>query len=117
MFVKPSQTLRVLKSTMERYPQFIVSTLSRVSLPISTLAELSSEMFSVGLFIYPSLFPQEVQLQLLAKSFHRDLSIQEHQTNVHMFHHVQYPPNQDSYFADSATDLTFEPKDERKEIK
>lgn len=68
-------------------------------------------MFSVGLFIYPSLFPQEVQLQLLAKSFHRDLSIQEHQTNVHMFHHVQYPPNQDSYFADSATDLTFEPKD------
>ena len=69
-------------------------------------------MFSVGLFIYPSLFPQEVQLQLLAKSFHRDLSVQEHQTNVHMFHHVQYPPNQDSYFAESAKDLTFEPKDD-----
>ena len=69
-------------------------------------------MFSVGLFVYPSLFPREVQIQLLAKSFHRDLSVQEHQTNVHMFHHVQYPPNQDSYFAESAKDLTFEPKDD-----
>ena len=29
-----------------------------------------------------------------------------------MFHHVQYPPNQDSYFAESAKDLTFEPKDD-----
>lgn len=65
----------------------------------------------VGLFIYPSLLPQEVQLQLLAKSFHRDLSDPQHQTNVHMFHHVTYPPERDSYFATSAEDLVFEPKD------
>jgi alkylated DNA repair protein alkB family protein 1 len=65
----------------------------------------------VGLFVYPSLLPQEVQMQLLAKSFHRDLSNQQHQTNVHMFHHVIYPPNHDSYFAASANDLVFEPKD------
>jgi alkylated DNA repair protein alkB family protein 1 len=65
----------------------------------------------VGLFIYPSLLPREVQLQLLAKSFHRDLSNQTHKTNVHMFHHVTYPPGHDSYFASSANDLTFEPKD------
>jgi alkylated DNA repair protein alkB family protein 1 len=65
----------------------------------------------VGLFIYPSLLPQEVQLQLLAKSFHRDLSNQQHQTNVHMFHHVTYPPDHESYFATSANELVFEPKD------
>jgi DNA alkylation damage repair protein AlkB len=65
----------------------------------------------VGLFVYPSLLPQEVQLQLLAKSFHRDLSDPQHQTNVHMFHHVNYPPSGDSYFATSAQDLLFEPKD------
>lgn len=28
-----------------------------------------------------------------------------------MFHNVSYPPNQDSYFASSASDLTFQPKD------
>ncbi|KAM0723761.1 hypothetical protein Q7P37_000751 [Cladosporium fusiforme] len=64
-----------------------------------------------GLFVYPSLFPQEVQLQLLAKSLHRDLSNQEHKTNVHMFHHVKYPPDCHSYFSNSASDLIFEPKD------
>lgn len=28
-----------------------------------------------------------------------------------MFHHVKYPPNGDSYFAESAQNITFEPKD------
>jgi alkylated DNA repair protein alkB family protein 1 len=65
----------------------------------------------VGLFVYPSLLPQEVQLQLLAKSFHRDLSNQKHQTNVHVFHHVIYPPDNASYFSKLADSLTFEPKD------
>ncbi|KXT07474.1 hypothetical protein AC578_529 [Pseudocercospora eumusae] len=69
-----------------------------------------------GLWIYPSLLPPDVQRSLLDKSLHRDVSSSQHQTNVHLFHHVLYPPaddqgNASSFFESSASNITFQPKD------
>lgn len=38
----------------------------------------------VGLYIYPSLFPPGVQVELLDKLLHRDLSNPDHKTNLHL---------------------------------
>ncbi|KAF2452847.1 hypothetical protein BDY21DRAFT_357700 [Lineolata rhizophorae] len=46
-----------------------------------------------GLVIIPSLLPPHVQLALLSRLFHRDLSNSRHMTNVHLHHHVVYPPS------------------------
>jgi DNA alkylation damage repair protein AlkB len=45
-----------------------------------------------GLYIFPSLLSPEVQLDLLCRLLHRDLSNPEHQTNVHLHHDISYPP-------------------------
>ena len=39
----------------------------------------------------PSLFPPFVQLHLLSRLFHRDLSNPDHRTNVHLHYDVTYP--------------------------
>lgn len=41
-----------------------------------------------GLYIYPSLIPPEIQLELLSRLLHRDLSIPCHKTNVHTHYNV-----------------------------
>lgn len=64
-----------------------------------------------GLTIYPSLFSPPVQLTLLSKLLHRDISNPQHQTNVHLFHTMVYPPSNASFFSPSATNLTFTPLD------
>ncbi|KAF2726188.1 hypothetical protein K431DRAFT_258953 [Polychaeton citri CBS 116435] len=64
----------------------------------------------VGLYIYPSLLPPSVQLQLLDKLVHRDLSNPKHQTNVHLHHSVPHPPSDSSYFSPTSSDFQFEPK-------
>ncbi|KAK3628667.1 hypothetical protein LTR56_018482 [Elasticomyces elasticus] len=43
-----------------------------------------------GLLIYPSILPEPVQLRLLDKLLHRDLSNPQHQTNVHLHYNVPY---------------------------
>ncbi|KAK5680096.1 hypothetical protein LTS10_008046 [Elasticomyces elasticus] len=43
-----------------------------------------------GLLIYPSILPEAVQLRLLNKLLHRDLSNPQHQTNVHLHYNVPY---------------------------
>lgn len=69
----------------------------------------------------PSLFPPTVQLELLSRLFHRDLSSPEHQTNLHSHYNVTYPqaPSRDdsnrsdqqpSFFEDDPTRL-LHPKD------
>lgn len=79
----------------------------------------------------PSMFPPTVQIELLSRLFHRDLSNKEHQTNIHLHYNVKYPneargagdadgpsspdPNQSrgqfpSFFADDPTRLIY-PKD------
>lgn len=73
----------------------------------------------VGLLIYPSLFPPQVQLFLLDKLLHRDISNPAHKTNVHLHHHVPYPKAstnggsglRSSYFGPSSSSLIFSPKD------
>lgn len=42
----------------------------------------------VGLFVYPSLLPSRVQVALLDKLLHRDLSDPQHQTNIHLHYHM-----------------------------
>src|SRR5690554_1181854 len=45
----------------------------------------------VGLLILPSFLPSYIQMELLSRLMHRELSDPEHQTNVHMFYDVPYP--------------------------
>lgn len=45
----------------------------------------------VGLLIFPTLLPTQLQWTLLDSLLHRDLSNPQHNTNVHLFHHLEYP--------------------------
>ncbi|KAH9820433.1 oxidoreductase, 2OG-Fe(II) oxygenase family [Teratosphaeria destructans] len=69
----------------------------------------------VGLFIYPNLLPPSVQIALLDRLLHRDLSNPTHQTNVHLHYNVQYPdPTSggapDTFFSPGASALQYPPK-------
>ncbi|KAL4866259.1 hypothetical protein BDV12DRAFT_137728 [Aspergillus spectabilis] len=44
-----------------------------------------------GLLMVPSLFPPSVQIELLSRLFHRDLSHSAHKTNLHLHYNVTYP--------------------------
>ncbi|KAF3484355.1 oxidoreductase [Arthroderma uncinatum] len=48
-------------------------------------------VYRTGLEIIPSILPPQVQIQLLSKLLHRDLSDQRHQTNLHLHYNVTYP--------------------------
>lgn len=52
-----------------------------------------------------------MQILLLDKMFHRDLSNPEHLTNVHLHYDVPYPDLGISYFDVPATSLAFKPHD------
>jgi len=45
----------------------------------------------VGLYLFPSLFPARVQVALLDKLLHRDLSNPQHRTNLHLHYDIPYP--------------------------
>lgn len=82
----------------------------------TTYAPLTFHLNKVGLYIYPSLFPPDVQLELLGRLLHRDVSQPRHSTNVHLFHRVEYPPSNEtgqhgSFFDPSADGIQFEPID------
>ncbi|KAK3065726.1 hypothetical protein LTR53_018101, partial [Teratosphaeriaceae sp. CCFEE 6253] len=73
-----------------------------------------------GLLIYPSLLPTPSQRHLLSALLHRDLSLPEHKTNMHIHYEVPYaeansstPPNQrhPSFFSCSAQGLSLTPLD------
>ena len=75
----------------------------------------------VGLLVYPALIPVTVQIALLDKLLHRDLSNRVHQTNLHLFHEISYPGGHNeadcstngspiSFFA-ADMDTKIEPKD------
>lgn len=71
---------------------------------------------TVGLFVYPSLLPPDVQLSLVDRLLHRDLCNPLHKTNVHMHYEVPYPALQPgisntSCFDTIASSLNFQPKD------
>ncbi|KAK6343737.1 hypothetical protein TWF730_011326 [Orbilia blumenaviensis] len=63
-----------------------------------------------GLRIIPSLLPIPVQESLLSKLLLRDLSNQEHLTNVHLHYNVTYPDSNKTFF-DLPRSTTFIPKD------
>ncbi|KAK6337212.1 hypothetical protein TWF718_009994 [Orbilia javanica] len=63
-----------------------------------------------GLRILPSLLPIQVQEALLSKLLLRDLSNQEHLTNIHLHYNVPYPDPDKSFF-DLPNSTTFTPKD------
>ncbi|KAK0248326.1 hypothetical protein LTR35_010043 [Friedmanniomyces endolithicus] len=70
-----------------------------------------------GLLVYPSILPEPLQLGLLDKLLHRDLSDPQHQTNVHLHYDVPYCPPQPhteghslSFFDPAAQSLTIKPK-------
>ncbi|KAG8670023.1 hypothetical protein FPOAC2_09365 [Fusarium poae] len=69
-----------------------------------------------GLLIIPSLLPPSVQKTLLDRTIHRDLSVQNHQTNLHLHYKLPYPEGNDqderSFFSiDPETPASFIPKD------
>ncbi|KAK5707419.1 hypothetical protein LTR17_020712 [Elasticomyces elasticus] len=68
-----------------------------------------------GLLVYPSILPEPVQLRLLDKLLHRDLSNPQHQTNVHLHYNVLYAASQDdgenlSFFDRDAQSLPVKPE-------
>lgn len=65
----------------------------------------------VGLFIVPSLLHREIQLALLDKLLHRDLSNPIHKTNLHMHYDMAYAQNTSSFFGNEAQTLSHQPKD------
>ena len=70
----------------------------------------------VGLYIYPSLLSSAVQLELLERLLHRDVSNPRHSSNVHRFHRVEYPLSERtessaSFFSAAAASTIFEPLD------
>lgn len=68
-----------------------------------------------GLLIAPALVPPEVQVDLLDKLLHRDLSEPRHQTNLHLHYDLPYPTGNEgntSFFDMSPEEPdTFKPKD------
>ncbi|KEY64131.1 hypothetical protein S7711_07476 [Stachybotrys chartarum IBT 7711] len=69
-----------------------------------------------GLLIVPSLLPPAVQITLMDRMVHRDLSSPRHQTNLHLHYHLPYPPGlaeaERSFFSLSPeAPATFVPKD------
>lgn len=70
---------------------------------------------TVGLLIVPSLLDKNVQLSLLDKLLHRDLSNPSHKTNLHMHYDMAYPQRSDgstsSFFSIEAQDISHQPKD------
>ncbi|KAH8711883.1 hypothetical protein GQ44DRAFT_689798 [Phaeosphaeriaceae sp. PMI808] len=68
----------------------------------------------IRLHIIPSLLPPEIQLILLSRLLHRDLSNPSHLTNVHTHYHLSYPPSSDPSFfslSPSSQDLVARPID------
>ncbi|KAL4784328.1 hypothetical protein BJX76DRAFT_222522 [Aspergillus varians] len=61
----------------------------RRSIPIFTHRSVT------GLLIVPSLLPPAVQVELLTRLFHRDLSNSAHKTNLHLHYDVTYPVQMD----------------------
>ena len=70
---------------------------------------------TVGLLVLPSLLPPLVQVALLDKLLHRDLSNPAHQTNLHLHHHISYPestiPNMHGSFFSQKHETVLRPKD------
>lgn len=65
---------------------------------------------TIGLYIYPSFLPPQVQRELLSRLIHRDLVVKEHKTNLHMHYLMSYPENESSFFADDPA-RKLQPKD------
>ncbi|KLU88192.1 oxidoreductase [Magnaporthiopsis poae ATCC 64411] len=64
-----------------------------------------------GLLIFPSVVPPSLQRTLLDKLVHRDLSVPEHQTNLHLHYDLPYPEKGDNDDDDekSASFFTYSP--------
>ncbi|KAL5339401.1 hypothetical protein BJX70DRAFT_397851 [Aspergillus crustosus] len=60
-----------------------------------------------GLLMVPSLVPPSVQIELLSRLFHRDLSNSAHKTNLHLHYDVTYPVQLDGIpkYSDTTTSL------------
>lgn len=59
--------------------------------------------FYIGLQILPALLPPEIQVHLLDRLLHRDLTNPQHKTNVHLHYDVQYPATNESFFSMAPT--------------
>lgn len=98
--------LNLPKSTNTRTPQVRRS-------PYMALDPLSEP--TVGLLIIPSLLDKDIQLALLDKLLHRDLSNPSHKTNLHMHYDMTYPqspnPSTTSFFSNNAASISHQPKD------
>lgn len=77
-----------------------------------------SESAEVGLIVYPNLLTPAVQLALLDRLLHRDLSNRNHQTNLHLHYNMTYPSASsedrnlhDSFFSSAASNMMLQPKD------
>jgi alkylated DNA repair protein alkB family protein 1 len=71
-----------------------------------------SMLIAVGLIIIPHLIPLQVQLTLLSRMFHRDLSSPLHKTNVDLHYLLNRPPVGKSFFEhDTPSTELIQPRD------
>lgn len=59
-----------------------------------------------GLQMIPSLLPPGVQIELLSRLLHRDLSNTEHQTNLHLHYNMTYPGQAEDTLAECDATLS-----------
>lgn len=52
---------------------------------------LRERLILVGLYVFPSLFTPRLQIALLEKLLHRDLTNPVHKTNLHLHYDIPYP--------------------------
>ncbi|PTU20628.1 hypothetical protein P175DRAFT_0509188 [Aspergillus ochraceoroseus IBT 24754] len=72
------------------YNRFVGCSQQDVRVPSRRIPVLTHKSVS-GLLMIPSLLPPAVQVELLSRLFHRDLSNSEHQTNLHLHYKITYP--------------------------
>ncbi|WPG98232.1 Hypothetical protein R9X50_00102000 [Acrodontium crateriforme] len=104
------------------FANFLGAVDHEITIPTDETADISSEPYEIpnlpGLFVYPSLLTPAVQLAMLNRLLHRDLSNQNHQTNLHLHYNITYPHSacenvslNESFFSSRASNITLQPKD------
>lgn len=61
--------------------------------------------------VIPNLLSPAVQIELLGRLLHRDLSNPRHKTNLHLHHAIQYPADGASFFSQDPQSVCFLSKD------
>ncbi|KAF2027112.1 hypothetical protein EK21DRAFT_72705 [Setomelanomma holmii] len=89
---------------IEAEPRLSLSEKVRVVRELETSRQADTfAAFASGLHIIPSLLPPEIQVILMSRLLHRDLSNPLHLTNIHTHYKIKYPSPGSSFFSTAPT--------------